>query len=142
MERIEEQTTLVQGVLLVVGAVFFLSEGFGLSSLAGQDPTTLGVAIYGLAFVVAAAGSLVVGKRRQAALQVTAAIGFTVVLVGTLADLGLAVSALGAALVLAPVLVQAYLRTARMGDRPEPTESDETSEPNETKSDDDAGADG
>ncbi len=113
MERIEERTTLAQGALLVVGAVLFLSEGFGVSRLAGFDPTTLGVAVYGLAFAVAAVGSAAVGKRTQAGLQGTAALGFAVILVGTLASLGLAVSVVGAVLVVAPIVGQVYLQRAR-----------------------------
>lgn len=115
MERLEEQTTYVQGALLVAGAVLFLSEGFGVSRLAGVDPTTLGVGVYALAFAIATAGSLLVGKRIQAGLQGTAALGFFVVLVSTLASLGLVVSLLGAALVVLPVLGQVYLQRKSQG---------------------------
>jgi hypothetical protein len=110
MQRVERQTTLAQGVLLVVGAVLFLSEGFGVASVAGADPSTLGIALYAVGFGLAAAGSAFAGKRIQTALQGTAALGFAVIAVGTVASLGIAASVLGVALVVLPVIAQIYLQ--------------------------------
>ena len=121
MERIEEQTTLVQGALLLVGAALFLSEGFGLSQVAGFDPTTLGIGVYGLAL-----GSFAVGNRIQGGLQGTAALGFGVLFVATVASMGLAATILGAVLVVLAIVGQVYLQTHRRPTTEEPPSGSDT----------------
>jgi hypothetical protein len=117
---VERTTTMAQGVGLLVGAALALVGTVVDASLAGLTLTALGVGVVAVGFAVAAAGSLVTAlqvdrasvaadKRVQAGLQGLAAAGFAVVFAALIADLGLLVLLVGAALVLAAVASRSYL---------------------------------
>jgi len=121
MDGIDATATLAQGGLLVLGAALFVADALGAGG--GADLSTVGIALYGIAFAVAAAGSAAAGDEALAGLQAGTTLGFLVVLAATVAGLGDVVAGVGAVIVGASVLAQALLVSSdgggnRGGDQP------------------------
>lgn len=118
MDGIDTTVTLAQAVLLVFGAALFVADALGAGGSGGVDLSTIGIALYGIAFAVAAGGSVAAGDGTLAGTQAATTLGFLVVLAATVAGLGDTVAGAGALVVGASVIAQVLLMSSdRDGNR-------------------------